>query len=289
MNHLQAFQHTSVRVAAWAYLQVLFSVIPLSGKKANIKWQPFQVRPAIYEQFSQWDRANLLQNVGIVCGKVSGGLVVIDLDGLGAVSLFENTFPDLLDTLTVKTGSGRGKHLYFFSEALPDTIRVSAIPNVGNIELRANGCYVVAPPSIHPDTRKPYVVERAAEIKRLPHMNQVTDWLTGMIRRPAATSPEVRKDSGKRAIWKGYAGAALHGEISALERTPEGRRNNRLNLAAYNLGQLVGDYLIPQWQVEADLLAAAINMGLPEGESQRTIKSGLEAGIRNPRSRRYVQ
>jgi len=59
-----------------------------------------------------------------------------------------------------------------------------------------------------------------------------------------------------------------------------------LNLSAYNLGQLVGDLLLPRWQVEDDLMAAAAACGLPEGEARRTIKSGLDAGIRNPRSSR---
>lgn len=300
MSVLQAFQHASVRVVAWALLQAGLSIIPLSGKKAAVKWTPFQERLAIYEQFSQWDKSNYLQNVGIVCGKVSGNLVVIDLDGSGAIRLFENTFPDLLDTLTVATGSGRGKHLYFFSEALPDTKRVSAIPNVGNIELRANGCYVVAPPSIHPETKKPYTIERAVEVMKLPDMNQLKSWLSDMLRRPLPTSPAVRKDSGKRAIWIGYARAALVGEANAVRNTAQGKRNNRLNLAAYNLGQLVGDGLISRSEVEHELLAAYMDVYTPDAENNRshtsheregrtTIKSGLEAGIRNPRSRRYAQ
>jgi hypothetical protein len=89
-----------------------------------------------------------------------------------------------------------------------------------------------------------------------------------------------------KAISSYWAGIALEREIDAMASAPEGQRNNQLNRSAYNLGQLVGDNLISRADVENALLFCAGNAGLGKNEAQATIKSGLDAGIRNPRSNR---
>lgn len=89
----------------------------------------------------------------------------------------------------------------------------------------------------------------------------------------------------QRAI--GFGQAALHDESRAVAQAAEGSRNNCLNRAAYNLGQLVGDNILTRWDVEQALLAAALAAGLDEKSSWRTIQSGLKAGMNNPRRRRY--
>jgi hypothetical protein len=65
-------------------------------------------------------------------------------------------------------------------------------------------------------------------------------------------------------------------------------RNHALNTAAFRLGQLVGAGLLTREEAEATLTAAAVEAGLGQdprqvGEIPRTIASGLNAGIRNPR------
>jgi hypothetical protein len=81
-----------------------------------------------------------------------------------------------------------------------------------------------------------------------------------------------------------YAEAALQKEIQAVLTEPSGNRNNRLNDAALALGTLVGSGLLNRQAVEQGLLSAALANGLGEAESRRTIRSGLEAGIREPRT-----
>jgi hypothetical protein len=48
---------------------------------------------------------------------------------------------------------------------------------IGNLELRADGCQVAAPPSIHPDTRRPYLVEQVSEILCVPDLGEVVEWI----------------------------------------------------------------------------------------------------------------
>lgn len=48
---------------------------------------------------------------------------------------------------------------------------------IGNIELCAEGRQIVAPPSTHPDTRQPYIVEKPLEILRVPNLAGLADWV----------------------------------------------------------------------------------------------------------------
>jgi hypothetical protein len=64
-----------------------------------------------------------------------------------------------------------------------------------------------------------------------------------------------------------------------------GDRNNRLNRAAFCLGMLVAGGELPDQLVEDELLAAALDAGLPEREARASIRSGLRAGAREPRRR----
>jgi hypothetical protein len=56
-----------------------------------------------------------------------------------------------------------------------------------------------------------------------------------------------------------------------------GERNDKLNWAAYRAREHVAAGKLNPETVERELLAAAIAIGLPEGEAQRTIRSGLTA------------
>lgn len=88
------------------------------------------------------------RNVGIV---MPSGVMVYDVDGpIGKTSRVsqEKEHGPLPQTWTCNTGSG-GQHFYF---SYPDgnDIRNSASAIAPNIDIRANGGFVVAPPSIHP-------------------------------------------------------------------------------------------------------------------------------------------
>lgn len=84
-------------------------------------------------------------NIGILTGEVSG-LIVVDVDAKngGLESLKSMILPK---TLTVETGGG-GYHFYFQYPA-GQKINNSASKLAQGVDIRANGGYVVAPPSTH--------------------------------------------------------------------------------------------------------------------------------------------
>lgn len=81
----------------------------------------------------------------------------------------------------------------------------------------------------------------------------------------------------------GYALAALEHECNDLNSTIDGNRNDRLNIAAYNLGQLVGGGALDETFVVEQLTAIAQRIGLGSSEAKNTINSGLRAGRQKPR------
>jgi hypothetical protein len=283
----EAARQPSVAIAAQHYTRMGISVIPCVGKRPTVRWEVYQARRATMSEIYWWQDRGLLKNIGVVCGSVSRNLVVIDLDGLNAVSTYVDTFPQLAETFSVKTGSGAGMHFYYRLDELPQNMRAMNISGGGNIEIRASGCYVIAPPSIHPDTALPYAVQRPYPAMHLSNLSRLEKWLKRLMElsKPKAAATVNGRDS--RAIGFGYAMAALNRETDKILESNEGNRNATLNRAAYNLGQLVADGKLDRHHVEARLFVAAVAVGQYEREARATIKSGLEAGMLNPRSRRH--
>ena len=94
-------------------------------------------------------------NIGIACGRPSGGLVCIDLDehedvsGYETLRRWENEYGALPETCSVVTGGGGTHLLYRFGgEVRPGTNRAVAV------DIRGDGSYFAAPPSVHPNGRR---------------------------------------------------------------------------------------------------------------------------------------
>jgi len=82
---------------------------------------------------------------------------------------------------------------------------------------------------------------------------------------------------------QGYAGKALQNEVESVLGAGQGARNDTLNRAAFSLGQLVAGGSLQRADVEQELQAAAISIGLKPGEVGRTIASGIKRGMSDPR------
>ena len=113
----------------------------------------------------------------------------------------------------------------------------------------------------------------------------MTTWTDSLDRaRPPAAQPPatvaVRLPPRDCLPW---ARAAMESEAADVSATPEGARNDRLNAAAYSLGQIVAGGYLSESDVTDALLAAAQRCGLPAREATATIASGLRAGAEHPR------
>lgn len=286
MSILQAALSTSVFSAAQQYLASGVSVIPLKGKLCALKsWSMAQQYRASDKVLAQWKAAGLLAGVGIVCGAVSGNLVVLDFDSHDAVAEFRDEFPLLQDTLIVSSGSRRGAHYYYVSVHNHPTLLVK------NYELRSNGAYVVAPPSPHPSGNL-YEVSQALEPMHVPDMHAVVRWIKSKRPQqpPAPTQPtrptaaHTGGSLSREAYFKKrYIDTALTAQIDMVATSTEGNRNTQLFRSALVLGGFVSVGAVARAWLENELLIAARCAGLPDNESVATIRSGIDAGEKNPR------
>lgn len=82
-----------------------------------------------------------------------------------------------------------------------------------------------------------------------------------------------------------YYRAALEKEMVEMASTGEGRRNDQLNISAFNLGQLVPHGLDELEVIDSLTAAARSTAGTPmtDREIERTIRSGLDSGRQQPR------
>ncbi len=141
------FPKGSFGAAALYYAQEYgWSVFPLVPRdKFPLTGHGFKDASRDADRIAEWWTQHPDANVGIATGDTSG-LLVLDVDGPEGESALE-WYGELPSTLEVRTGKGR--HLYFARGA--DAIRNSASKLGAKLDVRGDGGYVVAPPSIHPN------------------------------------------------------------------------------------------------------------------------------------------
>ena len=152
-----------------------------------------------------WDK-NPQYNIGIATGNKSSGLVVIDLDvdknkgidGYDVLRDWQNKHGELPETWQSITG--RGGYHYFYKDAIVHSNRVGLYEGV---DIRGEGGYIVAPPSVHPNGNI-YEWEQGPEEYEIAQVdNIVNDFLKG---------EKQRRDSEHKTNFK------------VPELIPEGKR-----------------------------------------------------------------
>lgn len=139
------------RQAALAYLTRGWSVIPLrpGEKRPLVRWEQYQKRRPERDEVSRWFAAWPDANIGIVTGSVSR-LVVLDVDpahgGLESLAALERRHGPLPASVEARTGGG-GRHVYFLH---PGGVVRNRAGLAQGVDVRGDGGYVVAPPSVHP-------------------------------------------------------------------------------------------------------------------------------------------
>lgn len=282
------------REAALGYAQRGWRVFPLHGivngtctcgrAECSSAGKHPLVRRGLYEattdvkQIQSWWRRWRSANVGIVTGAASG-IVVIDIDlPTALVSLDRLIEAELPATLTGLTGGG-GLHLTYGSR--DETLGNSAgrLPGIGEelpgVDLRGNGGYIVAPPSIHRSGGAYNWLDANGSVAAAP------TWLK---------QPErvyVALDDVAAVQFDGdgtpYGLAVLRDELDSIRAAQVGTRNHQLNRSAFGLARLVAGSELLEAPTRSALLGVAIAIGLDEPESRQTIDSAFQAGFRSPR------
>jgi len=140
---------STLKESALQYAKMGFRVFPLQpgtkGSQVLKSWKEQATTDS--KQIEKWWNRKSNYNIGITTGN---GLLVIDLDikngknGIQSLKKWQEDYGELPKTKAVKSPTGGGKHLYYLVDR--------EIPNptdlYSGIDIRGDGGYVLAPPSI---------------------------------------------------------------------------------------------------------------------------------------------
>lgn len=171
----------------------------------------------------------------------------------------------------VSTARG-GCHHYLRATGLRSPVRF-----LPGLDWRGIGSYVVAPPSTFGGGDYEWAIEAGQPLEMAP------TWLSDALDRPPVVPttttiiPVIQNVSA-------YGRGALESELERLTLASVGGRNDSLNASSFRLGQLAADGQIDARDALSALFAAADPWpGFSVAEAERTIASGMDAGMRNPR------
>jgi putative DNA primase/helicase len=277
----------SILTAALGYARRGWYVFPCrSEDKRPLTEHGFKDASLDPAQIREWWTRHPEALIGVDCGR--SGLVVIDCDVKNGVDGPGNWLKiaakagfDPTEALHSRTQSG-GEH-FIFADSSHGAIASSAGKLAPGIDIRANGGYVIVPPGRGTAGNYQALGDWAKSPGVLP--SALTDRLLHLKEKPLSVGNPAKASRVDPFSGSIYGRAALAAECQDIARSPEGQRNSRLNQAAFSLGQLVAGNELSRNEVESALRQAALQAGLEEQETERTLQSGLEAGMLQPRSR----
>jgi hypothetical protein len=195
------------------------------------------------------------------------GLAVVDIDPRNSGRIDRAL---MCPTATVATGGG-GWHLYYRHPGGP---LLGALPGHPGVDVKADGGYVVAPPSVHPATRAPYRWANSRGVDGMPPALRAA-----LTPPPAPAPPAAPRDPltapGARGISSPTALLAAH--LRAVQNAPEGRRRVTLYGAARGVARMVAAGAITAEDAHAALTAA----GLAAAQTPRDIRAAISGAFKD--------
>jgi hypothetical protein len=243
--------------AALNYQAIGLSVIPIRpgpAKKPYVEWKQYQGKCATLEEIKEWWGKWPKANVGIVTGWISG-VIVIDIDGPEGQEAFFAEFGEIPATISQRTGREGGLHLLFKHPG--NGIYQTKTKILPGVDVRADGGFIVAAPSIHANGKQYEWLIDPVEMG-LDDLLDLPEDLKKLL-------PIKTEDEKSLKNPKGW-------EFEALAGVEKGQRNNTCaRLAGKYLREFSGDLdqawlMLKGWN-ERNLPP------LPEKEVQRTLQS----------------
>lgn len=249
--------------AALDYAAVGYSVIPVRSDKTP--YTPHGLKDASQDPdtLRKWWETWPDANVAIACGRVSGNLVVLDVDmkngknGKRSIEIWEAEHGDFPATVMANTPSG-GMH-YFFRVDDPGKYKntVEAIPAV---DIRGDGAYVVVYPSGVGGDGKMYTWRHGVSCTETAEVAEANESVLELLRKNSRDSKP--HDAAKR-------------QRVDMHHVPEGQRNDTLFRFA---SKMVGSGISRDAALEgARAEVATWDNPLPDFEIVKTVDSAYNS------------
>lgn len=203
-------------------------------------------------QLQEWNKKFTDCNIGIPTGDING-IFVVDVDGeqgFKSLTQIEQLHSKLIAPTVI---TGKGKHLYF---KMPTNTKIkSSVSKIANhIDIRADGGYVVAPPSIHTNGKQ-YIWENFAPSHKFPDAPQ---WLLDIILNAENENSSIEE------------------LLEEIANAPEGTRNDILISNAGKIQRLAEKQFLSLEDFVDDLIQAGLDSGLSRNEVLQTIQNALK-------------
>lgn len=246
---------------------------------------------------------NFGANVGIVLGGDSR-IFAVDIDGQKGMDYLKQNGWKLPPTLTTKTGrdkEGDPHRHYFYIWPEDCDVRIPSSHSMGEtykdaegkkhrrlfgVDLKGDGGYVVAPPSVHENGNVYEWVDRRVKIAPAPHW--VIEWMRENssprayeAEQTIATPRIERHDEDRLMKWAKVTAQHLADEVATA---PPGSRHTTLIARASSMGRLV--HILGHFECRYILNDAIKKWGDRKGDARidvKTIEDGLRLGARQPK------
>lgn len=208
-------------------------------------------------QLQEWNKKFPNCNIGIPTGHING-LLVVDVDGeegFKSLAQLEQQHSKLIAPTVI---TGKGKHLYFKMPVNTD-IKSSVSKIADHIDIRANGGYVVAPPSIH-ENGHCYTWENFVSNQDFP---EAPSWIISLI-----TNTE------KQLL-------PVSGVLEEISNAPQGQRNDTLYKRSISVIARAKKEFLDMNEVKENIVSAGMQSGLSREESSKTFENALKFAEEN--------
>jgi hypothetical protein len=193
------------------------------------------------------------------------GVAVIDIDPRNGGAIDRDLMPP---TRAVRTGSG-GWHLYYRH---PGGDLSSKLRDHPGVDIKADGGYVVAPPSIHPSTRQPYRWTGGRPVIEMP---RALVELSRPVDAPAVSPVGTVTPLGRGEGISDPA-ALLAANLAAIANALEGTRRNTIYGAARGVARMVAVGAL----TADDAYTALYQAGRAAGQTDRDTRAAIVGGFR---------
>lgn len=217
------------------------------------------------DQIKQWQEffRDRLKFFGAPCGPTNG-IVVLDVDvknGKNGFDTIKSLGLEIPETWYQATPSG-GMHFFFQHDPARET--GNKVNFIKDCDLRSTGgwCGIYGLNTDKPLARMPDWVYEYAQ-KKQKEMSPSSLIVT--------VSPEIGME-------------IFNAALDAVRNAPPGESNNTLNVQSYLVGQLIASGGVSREYAQQELYKAAIDRGKGDYEAKATITSGIEGGLKNPKT-----
>jgi hypothetical protein len=199
----------TMKDAALAYIKNGFKVFPVKTDKTPLTEHGLkdatQIIPRVNDFWQKWPDAGI--------GLVTDGFIVLDFDlksgGIESKVQIEKKYGDLPKTRIHKTGGG-GLHYIYKNPNGTNVRNTVGFAGYSGVDIRANGGYIVAPPSPHASGKRYEVLENSPIIP-------APDWLIELIKQKLTPNISTTPVEGT-PIPEGQRNATLTKLAGAMRR-----------------------------------------------------------------------